>query len=331
MKKRFVVLLLASMTLVGCGRDKIETDTIEIPQYKNVKVADFEMSKDILDEEVDSKLAALVEEQTVYTNVTDRPVADGDVVTIDLVLKVSEAKTGFVGGPQNDYRVRLDQETKPIYADSLIGHQIGDTYTWDVDVPDDYFDSLIAGQHVSYDITITAIQTAEVPTVNDDFAATVSETANSVKELQKELKAEVQTEFNESMITARANEAWATILDQVKISDYPEDRLNEKMQKLAAEQGISLDGDSSENQLQDKVTIEIQAKAVLKEILAAEQIIKEEGLELSEDQLSICLEQIRIQYGLDSTNAIATTFSDAELQELLDIELVKIWVGEHSK
>lgn len=332
MKKKCVLLLVATMTILsGCGKDKIKTETIEIPQYKNVKVAEFEMSKDILDDEVDAKLAALVEEQTVYTDVTDRPVADGDVVTIDFVLKVSESKDGFVGGPRDNYRVRLDQDVTPIYADSLIGHQIGDTYTWDGDVPKDYYDSLIAGQYVSYDITIKAIQTADVPDVDDQFAAAVSETADTVKELQKELKAEAQTEFNESMTTARANEAWVTVLDQVKISEYPEKRLQEKMEKIAAEQGVTLDGEASGDQLLDKATIEIQAKAVLKEVLAAEQIIKEEGLELSEDQLSRCLEQIRIQYGLESTDAIAKAFSDTELQELLDIELVKIWVGEQSR
>lgn len=332
MKKKCVLLLVATMTILsGCGKDKIKTETIEIPQYKNVKVAEFEMSKDILDEEVETKLQALVEEQTVYTDVTDRPVADGDVVTIDFVLKVSEFKDGFVGGPRDDYRVRLDQEVTPIYADSLIGHQIGDTYTWNGDVPEDYYDSLIAGQYVSYDITIKAIQTADVPDVDDQFAAAVSETADTVKDLQKELKAEVQTEFNESMTTARANEAWVTVLDQVKISEYPEKRLQEKIEKIAAEQGVTLDGEASGDQLLDKATIEIQAKAVLKEVLAAEQIIKEEGLELSEDQLSRCLEQIRIQYGLESTDAIAKAFSDTELQELLDIELVKIWVGEQSR
>lgn len=333
MKKRLVLLLLATMTLmVGCGKDKIETDTIEIPQYKNVKVADFEMSKDILDEEVDSKLAALVEEQTVYTNVTDRPVADGDVVTIDYELKLSEVRNGFVGGPAKNVQVIVGDVYAPIYAENLIGHQVGDTITWDGYVPDDYSESLIAGMDVSYEIQITKIQTANSPKVDDSFASKVSNTANTVKDLREELKAEAEAEYSENLSAARANEAWVVVLDNSKITEYPEDRLSEKKTKILETQMAINDGEQTSAQsIVDAATIEIQAKSALKEILVAEQIAKQEGLDLSEDQIKDGLEQIRVQYGLESVDAVSETFSDQELQELLIVEMVKVWVGEHSK
>lgn len=333
MKKKCVLLLVATMTLLsGCGKDKIKTDAIEIPQYKNVKVAEFEANKEILDDEVEAKLAALVEEQTVYTDVTDRPVADGDVVTIDYELKPSEVRNGFVGGPAKNVQVMVGDKYAPIYAETLVGHQVGDTITWTGHVPDDYSEILIAGMDVSYEIQITKIQTADSPKVDDAFASKVSNTANTVKDLREELKTEAEAEYDASLSAARANEAWVTVLEDSKITEYPEDRLSEKKTKILETQTAANDEEQTGAQnIVDNATIEIQAKSVLKEILVAEQIAKQEGLELSKDQVKAGLEQIRIQYGLESVNAVSETFSDQELQELLTIEMVKVWVGEQSK
>lgn len=333
MKKKCVLLLVATMTLLsGCGKDKIKTDAIEIPQYKNVKVAEFEANKEILDDEVEAKLAALVEEQTVYTDVTDRPVADGDVVTIDYELKPSEVRNGFVGGPAKNVQVMVGDEYAPIYAETLVGHQVGDTITWTGHVPDDYSEILIAGMDVSYEIQITKIQTADSPKVDDAFASKVSNTANTVKDLREELKTEAEAEYDASLSAARANEAWVTVLEDSKITEYPEDRLSEKKTKILETQTAANDEEQTGAQnIVDNATIEIQAKSVLKEILVAEQIAKQEGLELSKDQVKAGLEQIRIQYGLESVDAVSETFSDQELQELLTIEMVKVWVGEQSK
>ena len=101
MKKKIVVLLTgilaASMMLAGCeGSKGLETDSLNISQYKGVEVDQVSKPDEITDKDVEDAIQATLQTNATTNDITDRAVKSGDTVNIDFVGKIDGVE--FEGG-----------------------------------------------------------------------------------------------------------------------------------------------------------------------------------------------------------------------------------------
>ena len=156
------------------------------------------------DAAVDQALAGLRERGARYEPVDDRGVKMGDSVLMDLVRTTEGAHhehaegeeadhEGHDHGPEaaeggrhetksdNHQNVTVDigaAANPPGFDAELAGLTAGEQKTFDVNYPDDYAITELAGTKVSYDVTIKAIRKRIVPDLDDEFAKDLGDFAS---------------------------------------------------------------------------------------------------------------------------------------------------------
>jgi trigger factor len=150
--------------------------TIEVPAYDAlaIEVADIVVS----DEDVEDQVQNL-RERFATLNDVDRPVQDGDVVTIDLVA-TRDGET-VEGGEINGYSYKVGSGELIEGVDAaLVGLAVGEekTFTSTLLGGDD------AGEDVDVLVRVGTVKEQELPEFDDDFAQTASEfdTADELRE-----------------------------------------------------------------------------------------------------------------------------------------------------
>ena len=198
MKKKLVMMLTgifaASMMLAGCEASKgLETDDLKITQYKGVEVSEVDKPEKVTDEDVDAAIQANLQTNATTEEVTDRAVEEGDTATIDFTGKIDG--TEFEGGSSTDYPLVIGSGSFiEGFEDSIIGHNIGDTFDWNGKFPDDYSNADYAGKDVTFTITVKGISVEKVPELTDDFVKSVSDKSTTVDEYKKEVKKQLEDE-----------------------------------------------------------------------------------------------------------------------------------------
>lgn len=175
MKKRLAALfcatLAASMILVGCQASKgLETDNLKITQYKGVEVSAADKPEKVTDDDVEQYIQSQLTSSATTTEVTDRAAQKGDTVDIAFVGTIDGE--AFDGGSSDSYSLELGSGTMiDGFEDSIIGHNVGETFVWDGKFPDDYQSTDLAGKACQFTITVNSISEQNVPELTDEWVA----------------------------------------------------------------------------------------------------------------------------------------------------------------
>ena len=150
MKKRLAALfcatLAASMILAGCQASKgLETDNLKITQYKGVEVSAVDKPEKVTDDDVEQYIQSQLTSSATTTEVTDRAAQKGDTVNIDYVGTMDGQE--FDGGSAQGVSLELGSgRIIEGFEDSIVGHNVGETFVWDGKFPDDYQSTDLAGK-----------------------------------------------------------------------------------------------------------------------------------------------------------------------------------------
>ncbi|MFY9722127.1 MAG: trigger factor, partial [Azonexus sp.] len=123
----------------------------------------------------------------------DRPVAREDRVVIDFLGK----KNGepFTGGQASDYAFVLGQGTMlPDFENAVEGARVGESKTFDLTFPADYFSVDLAGQTVQFEITVKQVQAPKLPEVDADFAKGMGITDGDIAKMRAEIEGNLKRE-----------------------------------------------------------------------------------------------------------------------------------------
>lgn len=79
----------------------LENDNIKISVYKGVEVDKVDKPSEVTDDDVNTQIQSVLDENATTKEVTDRAVKKGDTATIDFVGKMNGK--AFDGGSSTDY------------------------------------------------------------------------------------------------------------------------------------------------------------------------------------------------------------------------------------
>lgn len=286
MKKVFVTglcMLMTAAMLGGCskndtknvGEDGKETETdvnidlmkepeledlkITLGNYKNVEVT-IEAMADITDEEVENQLNSLVTNGTTQTEVTDRAVADGDLVKVDYEGYMDNQ--AISGESESDYNILIGSGVFFDGAEKqLIGVMPGEAAEISVTYPDSYPNEALAGKSAVYKVTVKAILEEGRAELNDDYVKELSGgECSNVGEFRAYLKENLQKGVDAQKELLAQQAVWDKVIADTAIENYPADLLKakEEVYKKNDEESAKLENMTLEEYVEAYMGISIE-------------------------------------------------------------------------
>lgn len=185
------------------------TATFEVfPEVAVGDVSQIKVSRpvvDVTDADVDRTIDVL-RKQRVQFHGADRAAQNGDRVHIDYLGTIDGQP--FEGGEAKDFPLVLGEgRTLAEFEGGLIGMKAGETKTYDVTFPADYFAKELAGKTASFQVTMKSVHEPHLPELDDAFAQSLGihegvaklreEVANNLK---REAKRRIQSKVKEQVL-----------------------------------------------------------------------------------------------------------------------------------
>lgn len=323
-------LEVTEMTKEGMKYTAIITVKPEVTlgDYKNLKV---EVEKaEVTEEEVNEAINKEAQKNAREITVEDRAVMPQDKVTIDFEGFVDG--NAFEGGKGTDYDLVIGSKSFiDNFEDQLIGKNIGEEVEVNVTFPAEYHVADLAGKPALFKVAIKAIKVNELPEINDDFAADISE-FETLAEYKEDLKAKLLKDKeanNKNIFEQQAVEnavANATLEVPSAMVEEQVDRNVKNFSNRMASQGLQLEqylqftGQSMEA---FKENFAKDAEHQIKSRLVLEKIAEVEGITVSEEDIDEELKTIAAMYQMPYEE-LKKSFANYEQEALTaDIKVQK--------
>ena len=290
------------------------SDYVTLGEYKGVKVSvDAAV---VTDEYLDSYIDYVLQSNMLTTQVTDRPVQEGDIVNIDYEGKIDGV--AFDGGTAQGYDLAIGSGSFiDGFEDGLIGAETGETRDVAVTFPEDYHGTDVAGKDAVFTVTVNSISVETLPELTDEFVQGLGVGAETVEEY-RQYAYDLLMEEQQANHDAEAEMAvLETVMNNAKLQDPPEDmtnryysRLIDNMNYYASMYGYDLETFLSLNGTSEETIME-SARNAAKQLITMQAIAEAEGIEVTDEELD---EEIE-------ANAVSMGYEDADAyREALDAE-----------
>lgn len=256
---------------------------VKLGKYKGVKVEAADVA--VTDEEVDAAIRRERENNARNIEVTDRPVKDGDITTLDFEGFVDGV--AFEGGKGEDYPLTIGSGAFiPGFEEQLVGAEIGKEVEVNVTFPEDYQAEDLKGKAAVFKCTVKEIKEKELPELDDEFASEVSE-FETLDEYKKDVKEKLtQKKEKDAKDAKEAAVIEAIVADsdmeipEAMITTQQRQMIDEfaqrmQMQGLSMEQYFQFTGatmDKMMEQVRPQAETRIKSRLVLEAVAAAEGI-----------------------------------------------------------
>lgn len=217
----------------------VTAPAFDLPDYMNTEVP--EVSLEVSDEEVEETLHGLRERHADFTDIAGRPLQMEDFAVIDYRgtidgKPVDEAvpKAGKPLSQNDDFWLKLTpQAFFPGFSDQLVGANVGDSRSFDIDVPADFPMTDLAGQQIHYEVTIKGAKEQVLPELDDAFASKILE-GKSLEEIRSMTRYELEHQKRRDADRERKNAIMKHLLDQVEC-ELPENMVRHETRRLLAD------------------------------------------------------------------------------------------------
>lgn len=277
---------------------------VTLGEYKGLEIE--KVSTRVTQKEVDAKIQEEAEKNARTITVTDRPVRDGDEVILDFEGFVDGV--AFEGGKGENYPLTIGSGSFiPGFEEQLVGAEAEKEMEVKVTFPEDYHAEDLKGKEAVFKCTVHEIKAKELPEIDDEFAAEVSE-FDTLEEYKADIKAKIKDQ--------KASEGKRKQEDQavdaaVKNAQYeiPQPMIETQVMQMADDfaQRIQSQGISLEQYFQftgmtaDKMMDELRPQAIkrIETRLVLEAIAKAENIEISDEKLDEELAKMAESYKME--------------------------------
>ena len=208
---------------------------VKLGDYKGLEVE--KRTVEVTDEDVDNEINRVREQNSRMVEVTDRAVANDDIVKIDFDGYVDDKP--FQGGKGEDYDLTIGSHSFiDDFEDQLIGKNIGDDVDVNVTFPEQYHEESLAGKPALFKVKIKGITEKELPELDDEFAEEVSE-FDTLKEYREDIKKSLTERREKEASQAKEAEA-VDKLGEVAEMDIAEEAIEAQIEQMVTEFGYRL-------------------------------------------------------------------------------------------
>ena len=287
---------------------------VTLGEYKGLAVDKVEV--EVTEEEVTAKLEE-EQKKNARTVSVERPVEDGDEVVLDFEGFVDGV--AFEGGKGENYPLTIGSGAFiPGFEEQLIGAEAEKELEVNVTFPEEYHSAGLAGKAATFKCTVHEIKVKEMPELDDEFAAEVSE-FDTLDEYKADIKAGLLEKKEKEARLAKEDQAVEKAVANATM-EIPEAMLKTQVNRMVQEfeQRIQMQGLSMEQYLQfsgstpEKLMEDMKPQALKRtqSTLVLEAIAKAEGIEISEEKFDEEVAKMAEMYKMDA----------AKLKELISAD-----------
>ena len=291
-------------------------------EYKGIEVEKADAS--VTAEDVEAELKKVQEQNARLLNVEDRPVADGDKTVIDFEGFVDGE--AFEGGKGENYSLTIGSGTFiPGFEDQLIGVEAEKEVEVKVTFPEEYHAENLQGKDAVFKCTVHEIKEKELPAIDDEFAAEVSE-FDTLDEYKADVKAKIKEEKakegkakKEDQVIAKAIENATMEIPELMIKTQARQQMDNFAQNLMS-QGLTMEqyaqftGMTADKMMEQMLP---SAEKNIKTRLVLEAIAKAENIEISDEKIDEKLAEMAKSYDME-VEKLKELVGEAEKQQMKD-------------
>ena len=301
--------------------------TCELGQYKGITV-DYE-AQEVTEDDVQGALTYFAESMQQKTDVTDRPLKEGDTAIIDFVGTMDGEV--FDGGSATGFELKLGSGSFINgFEEGLIGKNIGDSVSLDLAFPDPYPNNPdFAGKPVNFMVNINSAYEYVIPELTDELVSANSE-YKSVEEYSNAARAELEKQAKEYSDSKASNDIIKAVIDNATFGGQVDEQIAYEIQdcldyydSICQQQfGVSgavyfgyLWGITEQEynaMVEEESTMSVKYNAVLDEIA------KKENLTVSDEEFENMFQSIFIeQYGFTSKEEVFSQLGEEQANETI--------------
>ncbi len=299
----------------------------ELPNYKGLTITVPKV--EVTDKNIEDVLQEQREQRATLKPAPEGKAAEtGDFISIDY--------TGSLDGtplteilPEADHFIATnsgfllklsDDNFVPGFCQQLLGMRTGDTRVATVTMPEEGINELIAGKSIVFSVSAGEIQEAELPELNDDFAASLAD-GKTLAELRDIIRENSEIQARQKDLQNKRVAAMEALRDKIEF-DLPENivtnaaqlRVNELV-KMNMDRGLTQDM-LVENETAILEAANNQAKVDVKDEYLLMEVIKKEHLEVTQEDMVSRIGDIALQSRTSPKNVLKSLQKNDGLQNL---------------
>lgn len=163
---------------------------VTLGQYKGLALA--RRVRPVTEDMIDELIEELRESSASLEPVEERAAETGDTVTVDFIGRyIQPPETEDIKAEDVDV-VLGGEGVLPIFEEQLIGTHPDDVRTFTVTYPEDFSSPGLAGKEIEYTATVSAVRRKVTPEVDDEWAKSLAEDAETVGTLREKLRRDME-------------------------------------------------------------------------------------------------------------------------------------------
>ena len=277
---------------------------VELGEYKGIEVPKY--SNRVTQKEIDAKLEEEQLKNARTITVEGRPVQDKDEVVLDFEGFVDGE--AFEGGKGENYPLTIGSGSFiPGFEEQLIGAEPEKEVEVKVTFPEDYHAEDLKGKEAVFKCTVHEIKAKELPEIDDEFAAEVSE-FDTLEEYKADVKAKIK---EQKAADGKRNQEDQAVEQAVKNAEYeiPQPMIETQTTQMVEDfaqriqsQGITLEqyfqftGLTAEKMMED---MRPQAIKRIETRLVLEAVAKAENIEITDEKIDEELAKMAESYNME--------------------------------
>lgn len=278
---------------------------VTLGEYKGMEVD--KTSTRVTQKEVDAKIQEEAEKNARTVAVEGRPVQDGDEVILDFEGFVDGV--AFEGGKGENYPLTIGSGSFiPGFEKQLVGAEPENEVEVKVTFPKEYHAEELKGKDAVFKCTVHEIKEKQIPEIDDEFAAEVSE-FDTLDEYKADIKAKIKEQKENEGKQKKEDQAVEKAVANATM-EIPEAMIDEQVRQMVNEfaQNMQYQGINFEQYCQitgmtlEKIQEEMRPQAVkrIETRLVLEAVAKTENIEVTEERLDEEIKKMAESYNMEA-------------------------------
>lgn len=310
---------------------------VALGEYKGLEVE--KISNRVTQKEIDAKIQEEAEKNARTIVVEDRAVREKDEVIMDFEGFVDGE--AFEGGKGENYPLTIGSGAFiPGFEEQLIGAETEKEVEVKVTFPQEYHAENLKGKDAVFKCVIHEIKAKEIPEIDDEFAAEVSE-FDTLEEYKADIKAKMKEQKTSEGKKKQEDQAVEQAVENASM-EIPEAMITTQVRQMSDDfarriqsQGLTMEQyfqftGMSQEKMNDE--LKVQAEKNIKTRLVLEAVAKAENIEVSDEKLDEEIAKMAENYKMeaDKLKELMGENEKKQMKEDMAIQEAVTFLVEHA-
>lgn len=310
-----------------------------LPDFPALEVSDLKIKRErgeITDADIDRMIETL-RRQRMSFNPVDRAAAAGDFVAFEFVIEADEVRVP-AEGTERGLTAIGQKAVLPEIEDALVGMTAGASKSVPVSFAADYGDARLAGKAGTVSITVSRVNEAQMPAVDDAFIASFGVAGAGVDGFRREIRQNLEREMRQALSGRMRAAVVEALLGKYGTIEVPAKLIEQEAQALHRQAQSEAEARSKRSGQQVNAPAaeefkEVAARRVLAGLLL-EELARQNSLQLEYDRVRQAINTIASTY--ENPSEVIQLYQQdqrllAGLQSRVMEEQVAEWVAQRAQ